>query len=54
MLHSSKVMFDDDLLVLVEIVELNGYIEAFVRHMHDARNDGEDIKVRGGRKAMQR
>ena len=47
-----KMIGADDLLVLVEIVELNGFIEALVSHMHDSHNDGKDIKVRNGRKSM--
>ena len=47
-----KTIGADDLLVLVEIVELNGFIEALVSHMHDSHNDGKDIKVRSGRKSM--
>ena len=27
------------------IVELNGFIEAFVSHMHDSRNDGKDTEL---------
>ena len=36
----------DDVKVLVDVLEINKFIETFVSHMSDNAGDGRSIKVR--------